>query len=327
MKQSDESHKNQSKKAVRVKLDANESPYNTPDNLYPDRALMQLRESWGMHERIPARCIYMCAGTEVAVDHCMRMCAVPGKDGVLSVSPTRGIYKRRAAVNHLKYIEVPLNQTDFSLNMDSLLAAIDETVKIVFLCSPNSPTGNFIGRDCLEFLLELYQGMVVVDESYIDFVPQATVLKLLNRHRNLIILRSFSHGWAGAGLRLAAIVARPQVISDIEQIGYIHPVSSPVIREAELLLARRLDVDKWTRQIVDERTKVELALRGLPECLEVYPSVANFLLVRMAQTDAVYSDLLREGIKVRKVGGCLRLTIGLPAENSALLSVLRRRSM
>lgn len=325
MKQSEQSQPTQETELVRVKLDANESPYNYPDNLYPDRTLMHLREAWGIHERIPPQCIYMCAGTEVAVDHCMRLYAMPGKDSVLSVTPTRSVYKVRARINRLCYREVPLCPSDFSLDVDALLSAIDDSVKLIFICSPNSPTGNLLGRTSLDILLDLYDGMVVIDESYIDFVPQATVLQLLNRHQNLIILRSFSHGWAAAGLRLAAMVARPQVISALAQTGYTHPVSSPVIREAEMLLARRLDIDKWTCQLVEERTKVEIALRGLPGCVDVYPSVANFLLVRFDQPEAVYSDLLREGIKVRQVGQCLRLSIGLPADNSALLSVLRRR--
>lgn len=325
MKQPDTIRPAQPRAKADIYLDANESPFNTPDNRYPDSANEHLRELWGRHERIPTRCIYLCNGTEDAIDLCMRIYGTPNRGNVISVAPTRTVYKRRAAINRLEYREVPLNATDFSLNTDAIIEALNSTTQILFLCSPNSPTGNLLGADNIETLLDLYEGVVVVDESYIDFVPQATVINLLNRYKNLIVLRSFSHAWASAGLRLAAVIAHPEVIDRFVCTGLTHPLSAPVARLAEQMVLRRLDVDKWVRRLVDERTKVEVALKELPECMEVYPSVANFLFVRFADAAAVYKYLHRQGIAVRLVHGCLRISIGLPGENSALLGALRRR--
>lgn len=310
---------------VEVQLDANESPFNAPNNRYPDGGLLPLRQLWGRHERIPVQCIYFCNGTEEAVDFCMRIFALPCRDSVASVRPTRSIYQRRAAANRLEYREADLCVADFSLNVQKLLDTVSATTKVLFLCSPNSPTGNLLESAEIEKVLRSFGGMVVVDESYIDYLPQATVLGLLNTYKNLVILRSFSHAWASAGVRLAAVVAHPEVISKFERIGFTHPVGSLVIKYAEQMVARRHDLDKWVRQIIEERVKVIAALRQLPECEVVYPSVTNFVLVRFIDTPAVYKYLLKQRIAVKPVHGALRITIGLPGENSALLGALRRR--
>lgn len=311
--------------AASVRLDANESPFNTPDNRYPDAELLNLRSTWGAHEHIPPQCVYFTGGTEEAIDLAMRVYALPGRDCVAGVIPTRSIYKRRALVNRLEYREAKLREEDFSLDTDALIDVVSQTTKMIFLCSPNSPTGNALRRSDVETVLQLFDGMVVVDESYVDYVPEATIVDLLNRYRNLIVLRSFSHAWASAGLRLAAVVAHPDVISDFQRVGWVHPVSSMVARAAQEMVSHRLDVDKWIRQTICEREKVAAALNDLPECVKVFPSVTNFLLVRFTDPDAVYKCLLDQGISVRAAGDCIRITIGLPRENSALLGALRRR--
>lgn len=308
-----------------VHLDANESPFNTPDNLYPDAILLMLRKTWGCHEHIPEQCIYFTNGTEEAIDLSMRVCALPGRDSVATVSPTRTIYKRRALINRLEYREAPLIPDNFALNVESLLDTVSQTTKMIFLCSPNSPTGNVLARQDVETVLGLFDGMVIVDESYIDYAPSASVLELLNRHRNLVILRSFSHAWSAAGLRLAAIVAHPSVIDNYRRMGWVHPLSSVVARAAQQMVNRRLDVDKWVRQIVAERGRVELALKELPECIKVYPSEANFILASFSDNTEVYKYLLDEGIAVHLVREGLRITVGLPCDNSSLLGALRRR--
>ncbi len=309
-----------------VRLDANESPFNTSYNAYPEADyLLELKREWGKHERIPESCIYFCNGTEEAVDLVMRAFALEGRDSVAAAEPTRSIYCRRAAVNRLEYREAPLRKDDFALEADALLNVVSDTTSLLFLCSPNSPTGNLLSAGEVETILQLFDGYVVVDESYIEFCPQHTMAGLLNKYRNLILLRSFSHGWSAAGLRLAAIVARPETINEIAKVGFTHPLSSAVERVAMQMVRQRLDVDKWVRQILDERTKVVLALRLLPECKQVYPSDANFLLVRFADSEDVANYLLQNGIAVRPACGCLRITIGLPSQNSALLGLLRRR--
>lgn len=181
-----------------------------------------------------------------------------------------------------------------------------------------------LDRQEIETILQLFEGIVVVDESYIDFAPQASVLELLNKYKNLIIIRSFSHAWSLAGLHLSAIVAHPEVIEDITKIGLTHPVSTPVIEQATQMVKHRLNVDKWARQIIDERNKVRLALSDLKQCQHIYHSDANFLLVRFTDSAAIYKYLLRAGIATYPIKGCLRISIGLPTENSELLGALRR---
>lgn len=311
---------------AKVRLDANESPFNTPFNRYPDeKDLGELKHNWGKHERIPASCIYFTHGTEEAVDLLMRVYALPNRDSVVAAEPTRSIYKRRAIINRVEYREAALKENDFELDAERILEAVSETTKIIYLCSPNSPTGNLLDAQSIETILQLFEGIVVVDESYIDLVPHKSILPLLNKYKNLVILRSFSHAWSMAGLHLAAIVGYPEVIKNVSCVGLVHPISMVVEDAAARMVKNRLDVDKWVRQIVDERNKVRLALSDLPECKHIYHSDANFLLVRFADTMAIYKYLLKNGIATLPVKGCLRITIGLPNENSALLGALRRR--
>ena len=311
---------------AKVHLDANESPFNTLYNRYPDATVVEkLKKEWGKYEHIPSSCIYFCNGTEEAVDLTMRAFALFNRDSVVAAVPTRTVYERRAAVNRLEYREASLRPSDFELQAESVLNVVSETTKIIYLCSPNSPTGNLLDRGELETILQLFDGYVVVDESYIDFAPQASVLELLNKYRNLIILRSFSHGWSLAGIRFAAIVAYPEVIETIERVGMAHSVGIATVNAVSDVVKHRLDVDKWVRQIIDERTKVRMALSDLKECKQIYHSDANFLFVRFADSAAIYRYLLKQGIAVHPVQGCLRISIGLPQENSALIGALRKR--
>ena len=326
MKQPDNVKAPRPRTKAKLHLDANESPFNAPHNKYADdNALRNLKRNWGRHEHIPENCIYLCGGgTEEAIDLLLRANTLPNRDSVIAAEPTRHIYRRRALINRIEYREAALRETDFELVADNVLECVSETTKIIFLCSPNSPTGNLLDRNELETILQLFDGMVVVDESYIDFAPHASVLELLNKYKNLIILRSFSHAWSLAGIHLSAIVAYPEVIEELNKIGLTHPVSTPVIEIAANTIRHRLDVDKWARQIIDERNKVRLALSDLKQCQHIYHSDANFLLVRFNDSATIYKYLLKNGISVFPVKGCLRITIGLPNENSALLGALRR---
>lgn len=309
-----------------IMLDENESPFNAPYNRYvEENSLTNLKSSWGKHEHIPSKCIYFCNSTEEATDLLMRIFALPNRDSVVAISPTRSIYKRRALINRLDYREAPLRENDFELDANAVLNAVSETTKIIFLCSPNSPTGNLLDINEIELILQLFDGMVVVDESYIEFCPQASVVPLLNKYKNLVILRSFSHAWSMAGVHVAAIVAYPEIIESVAKVGFIHPISRPAEEIVSNMVAHRLDVDKWARQIIDERTKVQMALSDIPECKYIYHSDANFLLVRFENPQAIYKYLLKNGIAVKPINGCLRISIGLPQDNSALLGALRRR--
>lgn len=309
-------------------LSDNTSPFNAPLNAYPsDELLDALKAEWGRFEHIPAPCVYFCGGgTEQAVDLTLRAFCTAGRDSIVAPSPTRTIYERRARVCQLDYREAPLGANDFELSTEAVLNCVGPTTRAIILCSPNSPTGNLLDPSAVETILALFtEGLVLVDESYIEFAPGRSVLPLLNRFKNLVVLRSFSHAWSAAGLRLAAVVAHPEVIARYAAVGPTHPVSLPVITAARTLVRQRLDVDKWVRRIVEERDKVRLALSDLPECRHIYASAANFLFVRFDCSEAVHRYLAECGIRTSLHGDCLRITIGSAADNTALLSALRKR--
>lgn len=305
-----------------LRLDANESPFNSPENLYPDRELTAVKKLWGQYEHIPPSYIYLCNGTEESVDLCIRSFVEPFQGEILTVTPTRSVYIKRASVNRVTYRECLLSD-DYKLDVDSLLSLVTEATKLIFLCSPNSPTGNSFSRSDIELILQRFDGFLVLDESFIDFCLQNSKLSLLNTYDNLIILRSFSHAWSSAGARLASIVAHPQLIQKIESVGLTHPLNTFAINYFNELLDRRVEVHKWVRQIVEERTKVVLALKALPLNLKVYHSDANFVFVTNDKKDFLYQYLLKHGVSVRNTGGGLRISIGMPRDNSVLLSVLR----
>ncbi len=313
-----------------VRLDRNESPFNAPDNRYPEADLAELAYLWGRHEGIPPECVCFCHGTEEAVDLTLRLFCRPGQDSVAVPAPTRGVYGRRAWLYGVRCVRVELDEADgFALNAERMLSGAGQA-RVAFVCSPNNPTGRPVPLDTLERLLDEFDGMVVVDESYVDFAPAATALRLLNTHSNLVLFRSFSHAWASAGACAAAIVARPRLAALYRAVGHTHPLSTPCAAYLSVLFANRLDVDKWTRQVVEERGKVCAALSSLSVCERVYPSAANFLYVKVQSPARLHKYLLSEGVSVRLcqggsvTEGFLRVTIGLPSENSRFVGAMRR---
>lgn len=313
-----------------LRLDANESPFNSPECRYPDPQLTRLKTLWGRHEGIPAKCCYLCSGTEQAVDLTVRLFCNPGLEEVVALTPSRSVYARRAQLNEVRCTQVPLTDETFALNADAVVESVRHNTKVIFLCNPNSPTGNVLSAESIATLADLFAGIVVVDESYVDFAPNQSAVRLINDHPNVVILRSFSHAWASAAVRLAVVVAHPSLIKYYECMGLTHPVSTLVADYAERLVRRRLDVDKWVRQIIDERAKVVLALRQLPVCTKVFPSETNFLMVRLKNCDNVVRYLQEQGVAVlplegdNRVADCVRITVSLPVDNSRLLGALRK---
>ena len=339
-----------------LRLHANESPFNSPFNRYPASNYADLKQEWGRHEGIPAKCCHLVRGTEEAVDLVLHTFCTPGKDRSLTVAPSRRVYVRRSELHGVECSEALLRAEDFSLDVDALLEKVSLQTKVIFLCNPNCPTGNLISAEGIAELAELFEGIVVIDESYIDYCPTFTSLQLLNRFSRIIILRSFSHAWAAAGARLCMMVGHPDMIYYLQAAGLSHPVSSPEIEYAKELFTRRSDVDKWTRQIVEERMRMACALAQLPFCKKVYPSVTNFLLVKVENASRLCAYLEQQQIAVTcftnaaqgKSSGtqsdgratvptpraakdnrptdCIRITISLPSENSKLLGALRKYS-
>jgi len=315
---------------ARVFLDANESPFNAPYNRYPDPLQTELKACLSRLKGIRPECIFLGNGSDEAIDLVFRVFCVPGVDNVAAPEPTYGMYGVCAAVNDVEYRRVLLDVSDFGFRADDLLRVCNSRTKAVFLCSPNNPTGNLLDRDEILKTLDRFDGMVVVDEAYGDFTDGPSWLQEIPRHPNLIVLQTFSKAWASAGIRLGIALAVPEVIDYFNKVKYPYNVNALTQRQGLEILRRRFDVDRWVKLTLDERDKVVRAIRQLPFYIRDYPSEANFFLVKMKDAPRIYDYLVREGIIVRNrsrvklCDDCLRITVGLPHENSELLAALRK---
>jgi histidinol-phosphate aminotransferase len=312
-------------------LDANENPY--PDcgyNRYPDPAQRELKELLSAIKGVAAERIFVGNGSDEAIDLAFRVFCEPRLDNAVAIAPSYGMYRVAAATNDVEMREVALGP-DFELDVESILNATDEGTKLLFLCSPNHPSGNLFPRTRIEELLSRFPGMVILDEAYIDFAEgNAGLLSELDRHPNLVILQTLSKAWGMAGLRLGLAFAAREVIDIFNRIKYPYNVSAAVQR----LVAERLkEPEKIAARIAEiksERTRVIRALRRSPAIAKVFPSDANFVLVRtVGDARALYEKLIARGIIVRdrsRIPGCegtLRITIGTPEENNNLIEQLQ----
>lgn len=312
-----------------VWLDANESPYNPPYNRYPDPLQEELKEALAKIKGIKPECIYLGNGSDEAIDLVYRVFCIPGRDNVASVSPTYGMYEACAAINDVEYRSIPLNEK-FDFEADRLLDICDSRTKAIFLCSPNNPTGNLLKREEIEKVLERFDGIVVIDEAYGDFSGSPSFRMELPRYRNLVVLNTLSTAWASAGIRLGMAFAVPAIISYFNKVKRPYNVGKPTLECALEMMKRRYDVDKWVNRLLEERDRVMAAFRLLPTCKKIFPTAANFFLVRMENATEIYEYLKKKGIIVQNYSDmklcsdCLRVTIGSPQENSALLGALRQ---
>ena len=301
---------------IDVWLDANESPYDNGVNRYPDPRQQRLREMLAARKGIAADRIFIGSGSDEAIDLAYRIFCRPGIDNAVSIAPTYGMYRVAAAVNDVELREVPLGD-DFSLPVERLLAAADERSKLLWLCSPNNPTGNAFPATEIERLLRRFDGMVVLDEAYVDFADGAGFLPRLDEFPNLIVLQTLSKAWGMAGLRIGLAFAAREVAALFSRVKYPYNIPGPTQRAAEEMLGR--DLTPQIAEIRSERRRLASELASCP-CIErVYPSQTNFLLVRTPAPDALYDALIEAGIIVRNRSraagceGCLRLTVGTTA--------------
>ena len=318
-------------------LDANESPYDTGLNRYPDPMQMQLKQRVSALKSVPEEQIFFGNGSDEAIDLVYRIFCRPGHDNVVAPSPTYGMYAVAAEINDVEYRSVALNP-DFSLDVEQILAAIDERTKVLWLCSPNNPTGNLLSRTALTEILERFtQGVVVIDEAYIDFVastPEAVAdhswCRMLGQYKQLIVLQTFSKAWGLAGVRVGMAFASSDIISLFNRVKYPYNLSVLAQQQALLRLDEAAEVYAEVQTIVSERQSLARELAAIPGVYNVYPSDANFLLVKVSDADALYTRLCDEGIIVRNRNrvtlchGCLRISIGTPSQNRLLLVALRR---
>ena len=313
---------------ARVYLDANENPYNGPLNRYPDPLQLEVKKLLSKVKRVPEECIFLGNGSDEAIDLIYRCFTEPKVDNVVAIDPTYGMYKVCADVNDVEYRPVSLND-DFSLNADNVLAACDDHTKVVWLCSPNNPTGNALDRGEIEKILTGFEGLVVVDEAYSDFSSQAPFRLELSKYPNIVVLNTMSKAWGSAAIRLGMAFASKDIIDILNKVKYPYNINLLTQREAVDILKDPYEVDKWVRTILLERSRVIDAIKVLPICRKVYPTDANFVLVEVDNAQKTYDYLVDRGIIVRNRNsvhlckGCLRITIGTKTENQDLLAALR----
>lgn len=310
-----------------VLLDANESPWPTGRNRYPDPLSTDLREALGKFKQFDPAQIVFGNGSDELVDQITRVFCNPG-DAVHALPPTFGMYKVAAGIAGADF-RVTTLAADFTIPVDALKSTWDEKSKILWLCSPNNPSGNAMDPAVLEDLILTFPGIVVLDEAYIDFVPERSFLPRLAEFPNLIITQTLSKGWGMAGIRLGAAFAAPfiiQMLNTIKMPYNINVLTTGVALEA---LRQPAAMQKKVTTLIAERKRLETELAKL-DCVDyIFPSVTNFLLVRFQDSDAVYQYLLSKGIVVRNQSyqpnaeNCLRITAGLAEENDRLLSALQ----
>jgi histidinol-phosphate aminotransferase len=311
-----------------VLLDANESPYNEPYNRYPDPAQLALKEKISGLVSCPVERIFLGNGSDEAIDLLIRIFCEPGSDRVIIIDPSYGMYKVCADINNVAVDFVPLHE-DFSLDASRLLAAVRENTKLIFLCSPNNPSANLLDQGEIARILSAFRGMVVLDEAYIDFCGGEGMLPVLGDHRNLILLRTLSKAWGLAGIRLGMALADPEVIGYMNRVKYPYNVNYLTQTKALEMLGSAGSREKWVKEILYERKKLERRLEAFGFVLRIFPSDANFLLVRVKDPDGLYAFLNERGVIVRNRShlthcqGCLRITVGTVEENNRLIELMK----
>lgn len=314
--------------AASVFLDANENPYNLPHNRYPDPLQRDLKAELARIKQVKAENIFLGNGSDEAIDLVFRAFCEPGVDNVVAIDPTYGMYKVCADVNNVEYRKVLLDDA-FQFTADALLAATDEHTKLIFLCSPNNPTGNDLLRSEIEKTLAVFSGLVIIDEAYNDFSSAPSFLQQLDKYPNLVVFQTFSKAWGCAAIRLGMAFASAEIISIFNKIKYPYNVNQLTQQQALSMLQRYDEIEGWVKELIAERGRLMDAFSTLTCVKEIFPSDANFFLARVTDAGAIYNYLVAKGIIVRNrssislCGNCLRVTVGTPAENKTLLEALQ----
>jgi len=316
-------------KEAHVFLDANENPYNAPYNRYPDPLQREVKKLLERVKGVPAENIFLGNGSDEAIDLPYRIFCEPGRDNVVSIAPTYGMYQVCADINNIECRQVLLDD-NFQLHADAVLKACDAHTKIIWLCSPNNPTGNSLDRDEIMKVIEGFEGIVIVDEAYIDFAHQMSLRQELPTHPNLIILQTMSKAWGSAAIRLGMAFASKEIIAIYNKVKYPYNVNQLTQQQAIEMLKDPFEVDKTVKVLLQERSRLMQAFLELPICEKIYPTDANFFLTRVTDATKIYNYLVDRGIIVRNRSriqlcqNCLRITIGTRTENNELLSALRQ---
>ena len=311
-----------------VFLDASENPYNAPFNRYPDPLQGEVKQRLAKIKGVPEECIFLGNGSDEAIDLVYRCFCEPQKDNVVAICPTYGMYEVCADINNVEYRQVMLDE-HFQVTAEKLLAATDSNTKVIWICSPNNPTGNNIYREEIMKVIEQFDGLVIIDEAYIDFSSEKTMLQQLASHPNLIVLHTMSKAWGSAAIRLGMAFAQKDIIDIFNKVKYPYNVNLLTQEQAIKRLNDKISVEKWVNMLLLERGRLMQAFAELPICEKVYPTDANFFLAKMTDAQKIYDYLVNKGIIVRNrtritlCNNCLRVTIGTKDENGELLGALR----
>jgi histidinol-phosphate aminotransferase len=312
-----------------VYLDANENPLNAPYNRYPDPLQQDLKDKVSQIKGVGTEKIFFGNGSDEAIDLIFRIFCEPGTDNAVAIDPTYGMYQVCADINNVEYRKVLLNN-DYTLDAKRVLAKVDNHTKVVFLCSPNNPTGNDLDVKEMEYILDHFDGIVVIDEAYIDFSSRKSFLLQLDARPNLIVFQTFSKAWGLAAVRLGMAFASPEIIALFNKVKYPYNINllTQFFVGEEIKNVKRKD--EWVDMILVQRTKLIKQLKTLPMVRKIYPTEANFVLVQVDDANTTYNYLVEKGMIVRNRNnislclGCLRITVGTARENTALIDALNK---
>lgn len=315
-----------------VFLDANENSFGSPlpanYNRYPDPLQLDLKEEISKIKGVPIENTFLGNGSDEAIDLLFRAFCNPGKDNVIILPPTYGMYEVSANINDVEIRKVDL-LPDFQLDLEKIAENIDANTKMIFICSPNNPTGNSINRQDIETILANFKGLVVIDEAYINFAKQKTFIQELTEYANLVVLQTFSKAWGLAALRLGMAFSSTQVIDILNKVKPPYNINQATQDLALAALANIGQVNDWIKLTVVERERLSEALKELSIVKKVYPSDANFILAKATDAAGIYNLLVEKGIivrdrsKVTLCEGCLRITVGTVEENNQLITILK----
>ncbi len=310
-------------------LDANENPYPTNYNRYPDPLQLQVKKKLSKIKGAAPENIFLGNGSDEAIDLLIRAFCEPNRDSILIAEPTYGMYAVCAEVNAVNIQKVTLTE-DFDVDVEAIFKKVDHSTRIVFLCSPNNPTGNLLSREKITEILTTFTGLVVIDEAYIDFSKSKSFVKSLKQFSNLVVLQTFSKAWGLAALRLGMCFASKAIIDVLNKIKYPYNVNIVTQQVALTALKKSSQKDKAVKEIIKQRKLLAKELSKLRITEHVYPSDSNFLLARVIDAPGIYRYLMNKKIivrdrsKVKLCDNCIRITVGTPAENRKLIKALKK---
>lgn len=315
-----------------VFLDANEnsfgSPLNQNFNRYPDPLQLKVKERISQIKGVPPQNIFLGNGSDEAIDILFRAFCNPGIDNVIIVPPTYGMYEVSANINDIKLQKISLDE-QYQLNLTGIAEAINANTKLIFICSPNNPTGNSVNRQDIETVLANFDGIVVIDEAYINYSKQKTFISELTEYANLVVLQTLSKAWGLAGLRMGMAFASEEIIEIFNKVKPPYNINQASQQLALEALQEVKQVNNWIRETVSQRENLVKRLAELPFVIKIFPSDANFILVKTTGPGFIYQYLVKQGIivrdrsKVELCEGCLRITVGTPKENNLLVGTLK----